>query len=88
MVLYVAVTGFGALDGSVFAIGVLIAALLIASFVWGSRRKRRDRQPAPPSRSPAAPDRDSWSTPDEAARTRPPDRGSPPRGGPESDGEP
>ncbi|WP_037606215.1 DUF6479 family protein [Streptacidiphilus rugosus] len=57
-------SGFGAVEWSMFVIGVLIAAVLIAAFVWGSRRKRREPPPRLPSRAESAPDPDSWSTPE------------------------
>ncbi|WP_236652191.1 DUF6479 family protein [Streptacidiphilus neutrinimicus] len=82
-----ALTGFGALDWSVFVIGVLVVVVLVASFVWGSRRKRRESPPIPPADSPLAPDPDSWTTPDaeapdaeahpRQAGTRRADRGGP-----------
>lgn len=58
-------TGFGSLDWSLFVVGVLIAGLLIAAFVWGSHRKRREPPPAWPRRGPRAPDPDSWTTRDQ-----------------------
>lgn len=56
--------GFGALDWSLFVVGVVIAGVLIAAFVWGSRRKRREPPPAWPRHAPGSPDPDSWTTHD------------------------
>jgi hypothetical protein len=73
--------GFGALDWSLFVVGVFIALVLIAAFVWGSLRKRREPPPAWPRRAPDSPDPDSWTTRDrvddaDARRDRDPSGGS------------
>ncbi|MFJ5709440.1 DUF6479 family protein [Streptomyces sp. NPDC093105] len=53
--------------GFALAIGVLVVALLLGAFWWGSRRvARRRRHLGDPTRTqPRAPRDDSWSTPDE-----------------------
>ncbi len=51
-------------------VGVLVVIMLIAAFVWGSRRREKEPPPAPvdptvsdPAEQPGGPDADSWTTP-------------------------
>ncbi|MEU2543907.1 DUF6479 family protein [Streptomyces roseolus] len=48
-------------------IGLIVVALLIGAFWWGSRRVARRRRAVgdPTASQPGAPRDDSWSTPDE-----------------------
>ncbi|MER5737668.1 DUF6479 family protein [Streptomyces sp. NPDC002262] len=55
--------GFG------IVIGLVVVALLIGAFWWGSRRVARRRTTGDATRvQPGAPRDDSWSTPDEQRR--------------------
>ncbi|WP_282204679.1 DUF6479 family protein [Kitasatospora fiedleri] len=58
---------------------VIIVGLLIGAFVWGSRRRNRQRPPTSPG--PAAGRADSWSTPQDGGPDPDhPEPTAPPRG--------